>query len=65
MKSKAKQPVSPESEREKRVQASLVQARETLARMDKKYGKPEPLSEEERDWRWHHLMRHKRFLDED
>jgi hypothetical protein len=64
MKDDEKAPSS-ESDRQARVRANLARARETLAKMDKKYGKPEPLSEEERDWRWHHLMRHKRFLDEE
>ena len=67
MKSKAKQPVSPESEREKRVKAAIKEARRLSARLEKlRNGRPQvELSQEELDWRWHHLMRHKRFLDED
>ena len=55
---------SSESDRQARVQASLARAREMLAKMDKKYGKPKPLSEEEQAWRWRHLMRHRQFLDD-
>lgn len=67
MKRKAKQPVSPESEREKRVKAAIKEARRLSAKLDKlRNGRPRVgLSQEELDWRWHHLMRHKRFLDEE
>lgn len=67
MKRKAKQPVSPESEREKRVKATIKEARRLSAKLEKlRNGRPRvELSQEELDWRWHHLMRHKRFLDEE
>jgi hypothetical protein len=55
---------SSESDRQKRVRASLARARETLARMDKKYGKPNPLSEDELEARWRHLMQSGKFIDE-
>jgi len=55
---------SSESDRQTRVQANLARANETLARLEKKYGKAKPLSEEEQAWRWRHLMRHRRFLDD-
>jgi len=57
--------LTPESEREKRVRASLARARETLARIDKKYGKPKPLSQDELEARWRHLMQSGKFLDEE
>ena len=67
MKKKAKQPASPESEREKRVEAAIKEARRLSAKLEKlRNGRPRvELSQEELDWRWHHLMRHKRFLDEE
>jgi hypothetical protein len=32
--------------------------------MDKKYGKPNPLSEDELEARWRHLMQSGKFIDE-
>ena len=55
---------SSESDAQNRARASLAKARETLARIEQKYGKGKELSEEEQAWRWRHLMRHRRFLDD-
>jgi hypothetical protein len=67
MKRKAKQPVSPESEREKRVEAAIKESRRLSAKVEKlRNGRPRvELSQEELDWRWRHLIRHGRFMDED
>ena len=59
-----KKALSSESDRQARIQANLARANETLARLEKKYGKAKPLSEEEQAWRWRHLMRHRQFLDD-
>lgn len=64
MKDDKKAPSS-ESDRQARIRANLAEARQLREALEKKYGKVERLSEEEREWRWHHLMRHKRFLDEE
>jgi hypothetical protein len=53
-----------ESDRENRVRAKLAKSKELLDRLDKKYGKAKPLSEDEQAWRWRHLMRHRRFLED-
>jgi hypothetical protein len=60
----AKAPSS-ESERLARAQQALAQARALSARLEKKYGKIPPRSEEENEWRWRQIMLHKGFLDEE
>ena len=55
---------SSESDRLARVQANITKAKALLARLEKKYGKAEPRSEEEREWRWRQIMRHRSFLDD-
>lgn len=59
--------LTPESEREKRVEAAIKESRRLSAKVKKlRNGRPRvELAQEELDWRWHHLMRHKRFLDEE
>jgi|LauGreDrversion4_2_1035121.scaffolds.fasta_scaffold1473408_1 hypothetical protein len=56
---------SSESDRLARIQVNLAKAKELSARLEKKYGKVPPRSEEENEWRWRQIMRHKRFLDEE
>jgi hypothetical protein len=60
----AKAPSS-EADRLARAQEALAQARELSARLEKKYGKVAPRSEEENEWRWRQIMLHKGFLDEE
>jgi hypothetical protein len=47
---------SAQSDRESRVKEKLARSKELLARLDKKYGKPPLMSEDEKEWRWRHLM---------
>ena len=54
-----------ESDRLARIQANLAKAKELSARLEKKYGKVAPRSEEENEWRWRQIMLHKGFLDEE
>ena len=44
--------------------ANATQAEAAISRLEKKYGKAEPRSEEEREWRWRQIMRHRSFLDD-
>ena len=55
---------SSESDRQARIRANLAEARQLREALEKKYGKVERLSEEEREWRWRNLMRHRQFLDD-
>jgi hypothetical protein len=55
---------SPESDAQNRARASLAKARETLARIERKYGKGKELSEDELEARWRHLMQSGKFIDE-
>jgi hypothetical protein len=52
---------SPEVERESRVREKLARSKAFLAKLDKKYGKPPPMSEDEKESRWRHLMRSQRL----
>lgn len=55
---------SSESDRESRVRANLAKAKELSDRLEKKYGKTKPRSEEENEWRWRQIIRHRSFLDD-
>ena len=55
---------SSESDRLTRAQQALAQARELSARLEKKYGKVERKSEEEREWRWRQIMRRRSLQDD-
>jgi|LauGreDrversion4_2_1035121.scaffolds.fasta_scaffold3644447_1 hypothetical protein len=56
---------SSESERQKRVRATIKEYRQLSAKLEKlRNGRPRvELSEEELEWRWRQIILHKGFLD--